>query len=610
MPRRTPKLGKAGKTDVAIDIGRLVVTRLVLQANSGAGKSWAIRRLLEQTYGHVLHIVIDVEDEFYTLREKHDYVLARADGGDCPATPKTAKLLARRIMELEVSTILGISELKAHERHLFVKTFLEALMALPRNLRKPALVVVDEAHLFAPEKTKAESTAAVIDLMTRGRKRGLCGVLATQRISKLHKDALAEANNKLIGRAALDLDKKRSGDELGMHTRDYDQLRTLKPGEFFAFGPAFSDQPVRMMIGEVFTTHPEPGDVVPPVPAAGKKLKKALEELHELPQDAVRQVEDLSAAKKEITALRRELTVTKRQEKGAPPSQRALSAEFKRGWDESYSQYAGELEDSRQRVTALSNIFTDLVLPSSKELQKTVSKQVSDHLDRTAKITQRALALAKAGKSSRRLPKMRVTVEKVSDPAFGGKEATLVHIPSKVKRKLNSEEKREYHENLDQLTAAQKKILDAMAWWLAVGIERPSRRQVAFAAGYTVSGHFNNTLGSLRTAGLVGYPGNGDIELTDEGGKLATMPDQPPGEEELQQLVRKKLNSAQKKIYNVLVQAYPAGVSREELAERTGYTVSGHFNNTLGSLRTLGVADYPGRGSVRASDVLFMESRA
>jgi hypothetical protein len=39
-------------------------------------------------------------------------------------------------------------------------------------------------------------------------------------------------------------------------------------------------------------------------------------------------------------------------------------------------------------------------------------------------------------------------------------------------------------------------------------------------------------------------------------------------------------------------------LTREELAQLTGYTVNGHFNNMVGSLRSLGVIDYPSRGGV------------
>ena len=61
-----PVLGRAGRKPILIDVDRLVETRMLLQANSGAGKSWAIRRLLEQTHGRCQQIVLDVEGEVYT----------------------------------------------------------------------------------------------------------------------------------------------------------------------------------------------------------------------------------------------------------------------------------------------------------------------------------------------------------------------------------------------------------------------------------------------------------------------------------------------------------------------------------------------------------------
>lgn len=316
MPKATPTIGKVvGGGPLHIDVSKLVESRLLLQANSGAGKSWAGRRLLEQTHGQIQQIVIDPEDEFHTLREKYDYVLAGRDGGDCPAEPRSADLLARRILELGVSTIIGIFELKAHERYTFVRRFLDALINAPRRLWHPVLVFIDEAHMFCPEKGKAESAASVIDLMTRGRKRGFCGVLATQRISKLHKDAAAETNNKLIGRAALDIDMRRAAEELGFSTKEQQRsLRTLKPGQFYAFGPAFCDEVELIKVGKVITTHPRAGQrAAPPTPPRAK-IKKVLKELEDLPQEAQQEIQSLAVAKKEIANLRRELTGAKKAE--------------------------------------------------------------------------------------------------------------------------------------------------------------------------------------------------------------------------------------------------------------------------------------------------------
>ena len=84
---------------VALDLEALIGTHLCIQANSGGGKSGTIRRLLEITHGKLQHIVLDVEDEFYTLREKFEYMIAGGDNGDCAATVSNADKLALMILE-------------------------------------------------------------------------------------------------------------------------------------------------------------------------------------------------------------------------------------------------------------------------------------------------------------------------------------------------------------------------------------------------------------------------------------------------------------------------------------------------------------------------------
>src|SRR5580700_9652481 len=52
----------------------LIGSRAIIQGASGAGKTYAIRRILESTHGRMQHFVLDVEDELFTLRERFDYV--------------------------------------------------------------------------------------------------------------------------------------------------------------------------------------------------------------------------------------------------------------------------------------------------------------------------------------------------------------------------------------------------------------------------------------------------------------------------------------------------------------------------------------------------------
>ena len=63
-------VGRAEKGgDVGIDLQQLVEGRLLVQGASGSGKSWTLRRLLEQSAGRVQQVVIDPEGEFRSLAE-------------------------------------------------------------------------------------------------------------------------------------------------------------------------------------------------------------------------------------------------------------------------------------------------------------------------------------------------------------------------------------------------------------------------------------------------------------------------------------------------------------------------------------------------------------
>jgi DNA helicase HerA-like ATPase len=197
-----------------IDLEKLIDSRLLIQSNSGGGKSIIVRNILEQSHDKVMFIVLDIEGEYYTLREKYDVILIGGKNGDIPISLKAAKLLPKKILESQVSTVIDLSDLQMSDRIRYVKDFLESMMELPKEFWLPCLVVLEEAHKFAGQQEKQDSTWAVIDLMTRGRKRGYGGILVTQRISKLHKDAAAECNNKFVGRTFLDIDMKRASEEL------------------------------------------------------------------------------------------------------------------------------------------------------------------------------------------------------------------------------------------------------------------------------------------------------------------------------------------------------------------------------------------------------------
>ena len=245
-----------GGATVSVDIEELLATRLLVQGNSGSGKSHLLRRLLEESAGLVQQVVIDPEGDFVTLAEPFGHVVI---DGAAYAGEEIAGLAAR-IRRHRASVVLALDGLELEAQMRCAAIFLNTLFDAPREEWYPALVVVDEAQMFAPsaagdvtDEVRRLSLSAMTNLMCRGRKRGLAGIIATQRLAKLAKNVAAEASNFLMGRTFLDIDMIRAADLLGMERRQAEQIRDLARGHFLGLGPAISRRPIAVQIGEVTT---------------------------------------------------------------------------------------------------------------------------------------------------------------------------------------------------------------------------------------------------------------------------------------------------------------------------------------------------------------------
>ncbi|MFM6854029.1 MAG: ATP-binding protein, partial [Sphingopyxis sp.] len=256
---------------VRINVEELLATRLLVQGNSGSGKSHLLRRLLEESAPLVQQVVIDPEGDFVTLADAFDHVVI--DAGDY--NEREIARLGARIREHRASVVLSLETLELEAQMTCAAAFLSALFDAPRDHWYPALVVVDEAQMFAPaaagdvsDAARRTSLAAMTNLMCRGRKRGLAGVIATQRLAKLAKNVAAEASNFLMGRTFLDIDMARAADLLGMERRQAEQIRDLDRGRFVALGPAICRRPVAVAIGPVRTSTRMGMHALLPMPAA------------------------------------------------------------------------------------------------------------------------------------------------------------------------------------------------------------------------------------------------------------------------------------------------------------------------------------------------------
>lgn len=524
-----------------IDLQKLVKSRLLIQANSGGGKSWLLRRLLEQSHGKVQQIVLDLEGEFSTLREKHDYILV-AKGGDAEVSLKSAAMLAERLLELNVSAIIDLYELPAQDRKRFVKLFLDAMINAPKNLWHPCLVVIDEAHVFAPEKGESEALSSVLDLCTRGRKRGYCAVLATQRLSKLHKDAAAECNNKLIGRTGLDIDRKRASEELGFTTKELNlSLRDLEAGEFYAFGTAISKEVKKVRVGEVHTTHPEAGTVFKTkVAPPSAKIKAALGKLSDLPEEAKKQAQTVSELKEEISALKRHrCPVATVDEKSIEAAVKQAVAERDREWKQTVAgieAHAKNLETTLNKIAKLTG-GQEITMEQVKHPMRVVIPETL------------------------KKPEIRVVGRAVSPTVV-----SLGEDPQEVK-----------------LTGGAIRMVKVLAGRYPM---KMSRAQLAtFSKMKPSSGTYGTYLSMIKTGGYV----------SDEGGFLTAtqkaLDEFGQGEAlnsgDVIEMWKGILNGGAKRMFEVLVEQYPNALTKEELAEQTNMIASsGTFGTYLSQLRS------------------------
>lgn len=591
QPTLNDPAGNAAPT-VVIDVDRLVETRALVQANSGAGKSYTLRRLLEQTYGKVQHLVIDVEGEFHTLREKYDYVLAAPKGGDCVADIRSAALLARRLLELGASCIIDIYELGAQQTR-FVKLFLESLMSAPRDLWHSVLVVVDEAHKFCAEKEDAESSSAVIDLMTRGRKRGYCGVLATQRLSTLAKSAAAEANNLIIGRTALDLDIARAALVLGMPIKDARAiLPKLAPGEFFVVGPALTPTVERVRIGHVETNHPRAGTRgAPPTPPRAK-VRAILAKLADLPAEAEEEAKTMVELKKRIRELETGARIEdaarvarhRRSDGGAGRTglEEKLSAEMTKLSRENIS-LRKDAEQHQLSLNAYRHMAAGVIKMHAKqnEAYDRLMREVGDienerHAESDAAVAQATAALEHHRKTG---------VLPITKAAYD----FLSSLPAT--------------DESGSMPRMERAFLTALAQHPA-GL---SKDKLLLHADYANGGATVKCFAKLAREGWVDASMVGTLRITDAGlTALGTWTPLPVGDELRAHILNgSRLSGMEKKLLEVICQFYPREVTKKNVLEHTGYANGGATVKAFARIVALDYARASSKGSLIAAEELF-----
>jgi hypothetical protein len=588
-------IGLSDGKPLFIDVDLLIPSRLLIQANSGGGKSYLLRRLMEALWKlKVQTIVIDPEGEFYTLREKFGYVLI-GENGEAPADVRSAALLAEKFLQLKASAVCDLYEAfrsQPMQQRQWVRAFINALLDAPRSLWHPLVVIVDEAHKFCPQESPQAASRndreiiggckdAMIALSTTGRKRGFCPIWATQRLAKLDKDASAEFFNRMVGMTIEDVDVDRAADLMSVSKVDKadfrSSLRNLTPGEFYCFGRAVTTVRKLVKVGSVETHHPETGKaaktaVAPPTP---EEVKKFLPQLSDLPKQAEDKARSEAELKRELAEARRQLAAATKAQPAtskSAPDPRAIERAVKAATDPLVKQ----LNLTKQRMQ-------NLLGKSSVEGSKLVE-------------------MLQAG--LRDIAGLELPTVSLNPPAMAARVPALI-APQQQRQPRAVPSSGQ----ASPLNSVGIQIAGILAAYYP---EQMKRSILAVLCGRTDGGTFGNRLSELRVNGLLEDPAPGYVRATEVCSReYAGAFEAPTNTAEVRKVWDTKLGEVNKKILDYLISLNGESIHRGELAVALGYTDGGTFGNRLSELRVAGLIVDPGKALVAANkEALFLNGAA
>lgn len=589
--------------DLALPLEYVTQTGAVI-ARKRRGKTYTASVMAEEFVKNgIPFVAIDPTGAWWGLRASADgkkaglpVTIIGGEHGDVPLEKNAGNVIADLVVDFPGHYVLDTSEMNPEDMHLFGAEFGERLFKRKKAKRFPMHVFDDEADMTLPQvpenKAHLRCLRAFDKIIRQGGLFGLGFTMITQRPALVSKNALSQVEVLVV----LQLIAAQDRDPVERWVRTHDtgergaefmkSLASLGLGEAWVWSPSWLNifQRVQIRQRETFNSSktPEVGDrVLAP---------------------AVLAAVDLEAIKAKVAA-----TIEKVKAED-PKLLRARIYELEHQAREMaarkpYAVAVDKVVEKRVEVPVLTE-------PQIKRLETAMEK---------ARLVQEA-SLAAMSTVVGVLDRFRVKPA-TSSPATFRPGASARKLETDWKRGLGAlnliapavRKAEAAHERgrpaapfkplTGSLGRGERVILIAVAQHRAQG--GVSAEQLTVLTGYKRSSR-NTFLGRLAAHGLVAWEDT--ITVTDAGVAMIGPDFQPlPTGAELRAYWLAKLGGGEKKILEVLVEAYPGAVGREDLTTATGYKRSSRntFLQRLGARKlVLETGD-----DVRASDLLFEAAR-
>jgi hypothetical protein len=591
-------------------------------AKKGAGKSNTAKVIVEEVLDHggVQVVVLDPIGHWWSLRAGADgkpkggYPVAVFGGmhGDLPLEPTAGALLAQTAVESGQSIILDVSSLDSNgAMQRFVYEFLEELYKLKQRVPTPTLLVLEEADEFAPQDPKGTNVPRMVGaanrISKRGRGRGIGMLYVTQRSAALNKNVLDQADTLIVMRTIGPRDRTaiegwvKHQDAAGMEDV-LPSLPGLETGEAWVWTPERQLlERVKIRKARTFDSSltPKPGQAavvanVKPidVDALGAAIKATAEKVKANdPRELQKRLRELERESHDRLARIRELEVDREPETVETTVEVPVLSDEER---ELLTGVARTINESLARAQQASDALVELLSDIPARIDAGHNTKENKQWSRSRSTSPPQAGAASSG-GSHTGSRAAAPAATAPPPAGGRRAAPTVSRPTGA---------------TENVSAPQQRILNALAALEQIGVAAPDKTQLAlFAEASPKSSSYSNNLGHLNNQlGLIRYPQPGRVQLTDDGRKLANPGGAPQTVDELHRYVAGLVGPAKWRLLEQLILAYDAPLTKADLAERAGASAtSSSFSNNLGSLRSLGLIDYPSPGEIVALPVLFME---
>lgn len=562
---------------------------IAVLARKDGGKTYCGLKLFEEMHAAGAQCVsIDPVGKWWSLRLAADgkgvgidLPIFGGQHGDLPLEPTGGALLAQIIVERGLSAVIDVSEFEDADMKRFVTDFARRLYRLKQRDQSVLHLFLEEASTFVPQDKEdghdPPMLSALKKIARKGRNYGIGITFIDQRAQDVNKKVLNQASVLVVLGTSGTTDRE----AIEKWVRDkhidasgLDELASLPQGDAFVWLPR----------------------------------EKTFKRVH----IAARWTFDASATPK-LGAKRKERKLTP-TDVSAIATLMAETVERAKANDPALLQQTVKALQARLQKGSLAPGFVAIEETKLKELQKAPGRKVEVPVVDKEDLECLERAIEKLDK----LRDASAQAQQVTVSSIGNLrtlvEQTLKRLhsqptppPSLVKAVVHKEREWVAHTSGEEgLTRPRQRMLDVLASFEVIGMSQLRRSNLAvFSNQSPTSGGYGNNLGALRSRGFITYPSSDTAQLT-EAGRAQAVCAEAMTLAGLHAAWLSKLPPKRRVMIEMLIKAYPEAMPREALAEATDQSpTSGGYGNNLGALRSLGIADYPSRDEVVATNLLF-----